>query len=165
MPPDHARKYIAALTGLRGIAAFLVFLFHYGALHPGIRLDLWLPLIGGALQFPLGYGMMGVDLFFVMSGFLLTLPFARSALTGEPRPPLLRYFKRRFLRVFPAYYAQLFLILSIGAWFVTWRPLPDYAVLAHLAMFLNLGWHQVTPLVGVWWSLPVEMGFYLLLPL
>ena len=43
------QRYIASLTGMRGIAAFLVFLYHYEALHPGIRLDLAVPLIGRIL--------------------------------------------------------------------------------------------------------------------
>jgi peptidoglycan/LPS O-acetylase OafA/YrhL len=150
---------------MRGIAAFLVFLYHYEALHPGIRLDLAVPLIGSILQFPLGFGFAGVDIFFVLSGFLLTLPFARATLGGECRPHLTHYFKRRFLRVFPAYYAQLFIILAIGGWFVTWSPQPPTSFIAHLLMFFNIGRNPVTPLVGVWWTLPVEMGFYLLLPL
>lgn len=159
------RRYIASLTGMRGIAAFLVFLFHYEALHPGIRLDLNVPVVGRILQFPLGFGGVGVDIFFVLSGFLLSLPFARAALKGEPGPPLLLYFKRRFLRVFPAYYVQLTIILAIGAWFVTWTPQTASSLLAHLFMFFNIGWNPVRPMVGVWWTLPVEMGFYLLLPL
>jgi len=159
------RRYIASLTGMRGIAAFLVFLYHYEALHPGIRLDLAVPLIGSILQFPLGFGFAGVDIFFVLSGFLLTLPFARATLAGQPGPRLPRYFKRRFLRVFPAYYAQLFIILAIGAWFVTWTPQTATSFIAQLLMFFNIGWNPVKPMVGVWWTLPVEMGFYLLLPL
>lgn len=159
------RQYVAALTGLRGVAAFGVFLYHYGALHPGIRLDQLLPVIGVVLQFPLGFGFAGVDIFFVLSGFLLTLPFARSALGAGPKPSLPRYFRRRFLRVFPAYYAQLFIILLIGAWFVCWQAQTTPSFIAHLLMFFNIGWHPVNPLVGVWWTLPVEMGFYLLLPL
>jgi peptidoglycan/LPS O-acetylase OafA/YrhL len=159
------RRYIASLTGMRGVAAFLVFLYHYEALHPGIRLDLAVPLIGSILQFPLGFGFAGVDIFFVLSGFLLTLPFARAALGGEQRPHLTHYFKRRFLRVFPAYYAQLFIILAIGGWFVAWSPQPPTTFIAHLLMFFNIGRNPVTPMVGVWWTLPVEMGFYLLLPL
>ena len=159
------RDYIVSLTGLRGIAALLVFLYHYSALHPGIRLDLSVPIIGSILQFPLGLGGVGVDVFFVLSGFLLTLPFASSALHEGPRPDLGRYFKRRFLRVFPAYYVQFFIILAVGAWFVTWRPQTTTTFIAHLFMFFNIGWNPVTPMVGVWWTLPVEMGFYLLLPL
>jgi peptidoglycan/LPS O-acetylase OafA/YrhL len=163
--PQGDRQYIAALTGLRGVAAFLVFLYHYEVLHPGIRLDLAVPLIGKALQFPLGFGFVGVDFFFVLSGFLLSLPFARAALERQPLPPLKPYFRRRFLRVFPAYYAQLFIILAVGSWFTVWQPLGISEFLAHLVMFFNIGWEPVRPLVGIWWTLPVEMGFYLLLPL
>lgn len=162
---SNDRQYIASLTGLRGVAAMLVFIYHFSALNPGIRLDLSVPVIGSILQFPLGLGGSGVDVFFVLSGFLLTLPFARAALDASARPGLARYFRRRFLRVFPAYYAQLFLILFIGAWFVTWRPQTVSTFFAHLLMFFNIGWNPVKPVVGVWWTLPVEMGFYLLLPL
>ena len=80
------RRYIASLTGLRGIAAILVVLYHYEALHPGIRLDLAVPLIGSILQFPLGFGFAGVDIFFVLSGFLLTLPL-RGPLSAANRVP------------------------------------------------------------------------------
>ena len=163
--PSPSRRYIAALTGLRGVAALFVFLYHYEALHPGIRLDLLIPWLGVVLQFPLGLGLVGVDMFFVLSGFLLALPFARAALDLGPKPALPRYFKRRLLRVFPAYYAQLFIILLLGAWFVNWRPQTATSLLAHLLMFFNIGWDPVRPMVGVWWTLPVEMGFYLLLPL
>ena len=159
------RQYIASLTGLRGVAAMLVFIYHYSALNPGIRLDLTVPVIGSILQFPFGLGGSGVDVFFVLSGFLLTLPFARSALGAADKPSLSRYFKRRFLRVFPAYYAQLFLVLLVGAWFVTWRPQTAGTFIAHLAMFFNIGPNPVPPVVGVWWTLPVEMGFYLILPI
>jgi peptidoglycan/LPS O-acetylase OafA/YrhL len=162
-PP--ARRYIASLTGMRGLAAFLVFLFHYGQIHPEIRLDLAVPVIGYILQFPLGFGFAGVDIFFVLSGFLLTLPFARAAIQNERGPSLPRYFKRRFLRVFPAYYAQLFLILLVGGWFWQWSPQTIYTFIGHLLMFFHISWEPVEPMVGVWWTLPVEMGFYLLLPL
>lgn len=160
----RVRHYIAALTGLRGVAAFLVFLYHYEMLHPGIRLDLAVPWIGKGLQFPLGFGFVGVDIFFVLSGFLLSLPFAAAAIRGQPLPPLQPYFTRRFLRVFPAYYAQLFIILAVGGWFVIWEPLGVLNFIAHLLMFFNIGWEPVRPMVGVWWTLPVEMGFYLILP-
>ncbi|NNE04888.1 MAG: acyltransferase [Xanthomonadales bacterium] len=159
------RRYIASLTGLRGIAAFSVFLFHYAALHPGIRLDLSIPVLGYFLQLPLGLGFAGVDLFFVLSGFLLSLPFARASLGDTARPAVRRYMSRRLLRVFPAYYAQWAIIMLAGAWFVTWKPLDGYALAAHFFMFFNIGPEPVKPIVGLWWTLPVELSFYLLLPL
>jgi peptidoglycan/LPS O-acetylase OafA/YrhL len=165
-PAMHSpeRRYVASLTGLRGLAAFAVFLYHFGALNPGIRLDLRFPLIGEVLQFPLSFGFAGVDVFFVLSGFLLTLPFARAALAGAAQPPLRRYVERRLLRVFPAYYAQLAIILALGSWFLAWKPQTVWSLTAHLFMFFNIGWRPVQPMVGIWWTLPVELGFYLLLP-
>lgn len=159
------RRYIASLTGLRGVAAFSVFLFHYAALHPGIRLDLSVPVLGYFLQLPLGLGFAGVDLFFVLSGFLLSLPFARASLSGVPQPSVRKYLSRRLLRVFPAYYAQWAIIMLAGAWFVTWKPLDGYSLAAHFFMFFNIGPGPVKPVVGLWWTLPVELSFYLLLPL
>jgi peptidoglycan/LPS O-acetylase OafA/YrhL len=161
----QSRDYVASLTGLRGIAALFVFFYHYGALNPGIRLDLTVPVIGKILQFPLGLGFAGVDLFFVLSGFLLTLPFAHTALNNSPRILLGPYYKRRLLRVFPAYYAQLSIILLAGAWFVTWKQIDGLSLLAHLTMFFNIGANPIRPIVGIWWTLPVELSFYLLLPL
>jgi peptidoglycan/LPS O-acetylase OafA/YrhL len=163
-PTDERRRYVAALTGLRGVAAVMVFLFHYAWFHPGIRLDLAVPLIGPVLHTPFGFGFAGVDIFFVLSGFLLTLPFAGHALGTGPRPDLPRYFRRRLLRVFPAYYVQLFIMLLVGAWFVSWKPQTTPSLIAHLVMFFNIGWQPVSPMVGVWWTLPVELGFYLVLP-
>ena len=164
-PTSQSRHYVASLTGLRGIAALFVFVFHYGFFNPGIRLDLSVPVIGNILQFPLGFGFAGVDLFFVLSGFLLSLPFARATLTRSVHPPLAQYYKRRLLRVFPAYYAQLAIILIFGAWFVTWQPLNGVTLIAHMLMFFNIGWDPVRPVVGLWWTLPVELSFYLILPL
>ncbi len=166
---SEGQTYIAALTGLRGIAAFFVFLFHFSALHPDVRPDLSMPYFGYFLNLPLGLGFAGVDLFFVLSGFLLTLPFARDALNRVPRRPLGGYLKRRLLRVFPAYYAQWAIIMLAGAWFVSWKPLDSAGVLAHLFMFFNIGFFDigpdpVRPIVGLWWTLPVELSFYLLLP-
>lgn len=163
-PPGHARDYVAALTGLRGVAAIFVFLYHYDTFNPGIRLDLKIPVIGPVLQFPLGLGWAGVDLFFVLSGFLLTLPFAYARLNGRPLPALGRYYQRRLLRVFPAYWAQLAILLVGGAWFLVYRPLEGIDLLAHLGMVFNVGPEPVRPMLGVWWTLPVELSFYLILP-
>lgn len=159
------RDYVAALTGLRGVAAGFVFCYHYAYFNPGIRLDLAVPVLGRALHTPFGLGFVGVDLFFVLSGFLLTLPFATANLEQRQAPALGHYLQRRVLRVFPAYWAQLAILLLGGAWFVSWRPLSGWDWPAHLLMAFNVGPDPVRPMVGVWWTLPVEFSFYLALPL
>jgi peptidoglycan/LPS O-acetylase OafA/YrhL len=55
--------------------------------------------------------------------------------------------------------------LLAGAWFVSWRSLDGISLLAHLTMFFNIGWDPIRPLIPVWWTLPVELSFYLILPL
>lgn len=153
--------YFPALTGLRGIAAAWVVLLH-----------LWM-LAGAPRVAPFGFdltplfacGFLGVDLFFVLSGFLLGLPFLAWAQGRRAFPNLLSFWKRRALRVLPAYYVQLAILvvagrLASGAW-----PLDLRQLLAYLGMeFVFVD--GVAPLLnGVWWSLPVEWNFYLVLPL
>ena len=95
--------YTPALDGLRGIAIILVLLHHYTILRPASELDRWIanvPLIGWS----------GVDLFFVLSGFLITGILIDARGSG-------RYFSsfyaRRTLRIFPLYYLVVFLSLIV----------------------------------------------------
>jgi peptidoglycan/LPS O-acetylase OafA/YrhL len=151
-----------ALTGLRGLAAFAVVCLHTFSLS-GNPSSLpspltWLFSMGGA----------GVDVFFTLSAFLLTLPFVASEFESEPTPNLRVYAKRRLLRILPAYYVQIAILLALGAlgansaW--AWTMPKLSAVIAHLLFYLD-AWPLVFPQIPPWWTLPVEMGFYLLLPL
>lgn len=160
---DH-QNYIAALTGLRGLAALFVFWRHFMRLYEGPEAEFFNILPGVSIESIFYFGFVGVDIFFVLSGFLLALPFARYALDMGPRVALGRYFVRRVLRVFPAYYLQLIIILLVGDWFLTWREMTDRSLIAHLFMFFNIGSQPIRPMVGVWWTLPVEFAFYLVLP-
>lgn len=156
-----ARDYFPGLTGLRGIAAGWVMLFHF-----------WL-LIGAPRLAPFSFdltalfsgGFIGVDLFFVLSGFLLGLPFLAWANRTRPFPDLITFWKRRCLRVLPAYYVQL-AVLILAGWIVTgiW-PVDLRKLLAYLSMeFVYFA--GIEPMLnGVWWSLPVEWNFYVVLPL
>jgi peptidoglycan/LPS O-acetylase OafA/YrhL len=111
-------------------------------------------------------GWTGVLVFFVLSGFLLGLPYMAWRRGEAPRPDTSAYLVRRIWRVFPPYYVQLLVLAGLAA---LGLPLLGQLVsawewLAHLGMWFHLGPDPVRPLNGVWWTLPVEFGFYLLLP-
>jgi peptidoglycan/LPS O-acetylase OafA/YrhL len=142
LPPDadgFRLGYRPALDGLRGVAALLVMSFHFQI--PG-----W------------SGGFLGVDVFFVLSGFLIT-----SLLLEEWQRSgtvcLRRFFLRRALRLFPA----LVLVLLVTAPFVSYRwPLVALGYVANWALafkFVTFG-----PISHVW-SLSVEEQFYLIWPI
>src|SRR6188474_1303151 len=95
--------FVPALDGLRGIAIILVLLHHLTIYRPESGVDAW---IAGV---PL-FGWSGVDLFFVLSGFLIT-----GILLDARNSP--RYFSsfygRRALRIFPLYYAVLTIVMIL----------------------------------------------------
>ena len=155
---------LPVLTGLRAVAALWVLLYHAWVESGPRAIELGYGAWTVAVHPVLALGWAGVDIFFVLSSFLLTLPFALAAQRGAPRPSLRRYFLRRVLRILPAYYAQLAIVVAI-AWLAS-GALPGLrTILAHLALALNIGPEPVAPLVGVWWTLPIEFAFYLVLPL
>jgi peptidoglycan/LPS O-acetylase OafA/YrhL len=105
------------------------------------------------------FGWIGVDLFFVLSGYLiggqLLAPLAR-----DQRINLGRFFSRRALRIIPAY----FLVLAIYIFLPSWREYPEmYPWWKFLVSVQNIGLHGGTAFSHAW-SLGVEDQFYLALP-
>jgi peptidoglycan/LPS O-acetylase OafA/YrhL len=150
-PVSTTRTWIPALQSLRGLAALAVVLYHVQvyAVFAGAAL---LPLSGARL------GWLGVDLFFVLSAYLLGQPF----IDGRP-PATRRFFVDRFLRVAPAYYAAfavavgLYLLFAPDAWF------PERAAWS-LVFLQNFDFPNFLAVNPAFWSLAVEVQFYLLLP-
>lgn len=164
MAPEPLGAY-PALTGLRGLAAAWVMIFHaWGASEPRL---MPVPLFGTDIDFTWFFasGWVGVDIFFTLSAFLLALPFAYAAATQTAQPRLADYLRRRCLRILPAYYLQLALVLGATFLLEGRLALAPRELGAHLLLWLNIGPEPVTPLVAVTWTLPIEFGFYLLLPL
>src|SRR5207248_7970993 len=93
------RRIFPACDGLRAVAAGSVLLFHV-ATSTGFVARSELGRYFNQLD-------VGVDVFFVLSGFLLYRPFARAHLRGEEIPATRRYLVRRFLRILPAYWLVL----------------------------------------------------------
>lgn len=158
---DHFR----VLTGLRGCAALWVFAYH--AWHLGGMPALEWHVLGVAIDLtpPVALGGAGVTVFFVLSGFLLALPFARWQAGERARPAYGPYLKRRIARVFPAYYVQLALLLLLAPLGTGLAEMPDAGRLWRHALMLFVPPPLGTqPINGVWWTLPIEFSFYLLLP-
>jgi peptidoglycan/LPS O-acetylase OafA/YrhL len=135
------------LDGLRGLAALMVLLFH--ARVPGMSA-----------------GFMGVEVFFVLSGYLITAGFARN-IGSDARQQLLPFLKRRLLRLVPAMLAMLagYVLLAQFLWLGERHDL-DRELLLNLSYMGD----YARPLGGYLhvlthtWSLAVEMKFYLLWP-
>lgn len=165
--PEHPialdfRKRLPALDGLRGIAILAVFLYQYAGGLPDHARSGPLHLLGMFFAF----GWSGVDLFFVLSGFLIT-----GILYDTQNDPhyYRNFYARRVLRIFPPFYllALTYLLLTpvVG---VHWRWI-------HLAYLLYLGYPvaliwptlmKVSPLLFTahLWSLCSEEQFYLIWP-
>lgn len=113
------------------------------------------------------FGWLGVPIFFVLSGFLLALPFVREldVLDGS-KVNIRAYLIRRILRVFPAYYFQL-LVLILLAYVFQFGEYPRGAAswFAHLTMTFFSPPYFIAGINGAWWTLPIELGFYLMLPM
>ena len=159
------RGHLDVLTGLRGWAALWVFIYHVWsyAKHPPIVFK----GLGVSVDFTpfLSIGFAGVTIFFVLSGFLLAIPFAQWQAGQRGRPRLDHYFLRRVMRVFPAYYAQLTILLLLAWWGAEQYRIEDAGrLLRHLCMLFVPQPIGTTPINGVWWTLPIEFSFYMALP-
>jgi peptidoglycan/LPS O-acetylase OafA/YrhL len=151
MPQQEARHgRLAPLDGLRGIAVFLVILFHWK----------YLP-----------FGWSGVWLFFTLSGFFIFRNLLATKEGGRDLP-FGAYFRdfmiRRCLRLFPLYYLLLLVmaatVITLGRWDLLTFTVPGLALFIHnwIKPFSTI---QHSLYYDHFWSLGVEMHFYLLAPL
>ncbi|HEV7808852.1 MAG TPA: acyltransferase [Solirubrobacteraceae bacterium] len=157
-------RRMASIDGLRGIAALSVFVFHgwlYTMPEPGASHR---SSVGDYVAHELRLGLV---LFFVLSGFLLSRPWFAAALDERRPPDLRRYLRARLARIAPAYYVAL--VGSIGLlWGLSGTPglrLPPASELPLFFVFAqNTSPSSVMKLNPPLWSLAVEVGFYALLP-
>lgn len=156
--------YVPALTGLRGIAAVWVLVFHLWQFSGSPALAIH--VAGFVIDFtPLAAcGFLGVDLFFGLSGFLLSMPFHRAALARAPMPKLRTFWARRCRRVLPAYYANLAIILVVLLALGQAASLAPLNLVSHLLLVQNMVPVRET-FNGVYWTMPIEWDFYAILPL
>ncbi|HEY9374432.1 acyltransferase [Streptomyces sp.] len=154
--PKAAPARLYALDALRVVAALSVLLFHFTGVDAATKANWGVnPRELFPWLFPYTkYGSYGVQLFFIISGFVICL----SAWGRTPGA----FVKARFLRLFPAYWFSIVVALLV------WRGLPDgqRAVPTFSDALTNVTMLQVplkaAHLVGAYWTLWVELTFYLL---
>jgi len=157
---------IPSLTGLRGIAAAWVLLFHIGLQARYVD-----PLIGQVLSTVAGGGFLGVDFFFVLSGFVIALNYSGDAAPTSVRS-YLHFLKKRLARIYPVHVMVLLLLVAGVALLNLMsirvaRPWSRDAAGLLESAFLVQGW--AFPIKAIWnipsWSVSVEWLAYLLFPL
>jgi peptidoglycan/LPS O-acetylase OafA/YrhL len=156
--------HFAGLDGVRGLAILMVMAIHFLGMRPARSLG------QGLVVKAASFGMLGVDLFFVLSGFLITGLLLESK--GEPRP-FRNFYARRILRIFPLYYGVLvvcFLLLPL----VAKLPPSFEATRTHQGWFWTFTSNFFIASTSTWaslrylshfWSLAIEEHYYLLWPL
>jgi peptidoglycan/LPS O-acetylase OafA/YrhL len=145
---------IPGLDGLRAIAFLLVFALHTDYLQ---------------------IGWIGVQFFFVLSGFLITGILLDMKKSLPPREYFFKFYGRRFLRIFPLYYFYLLLMSAVALWLISISYRANY-----MQLFLDQVWYAVyyvydfffatiffehSLFLDHFWSLSVEEQFYIFWPL
>lgn len=145
--------YRPQLDALRALAVGVVLLQHFWLNHNVPTMPPKGPVYW-CLSLP--WGIMGVQLFFVLSGFLITQILLSCRETADRFTTIRQFYLRRFLRIFPIYYLTIAvaLWLNIDGVRTVWLWLVTY----------TSNWHRGMGCFGHFWSLAVEEQFYLIWP-
>jgi peptidoglycan/LPS O-acetylase OafA/YrhL len=161
LPPATPRRYVAGLSLLRGLAALSVALYHYtGAVLPKLRVP--------EIQNLFKNGWLGVEVFFVISGFVI--PYSLLGKGYSPKK-ILPYMAKRIVRINPPAYLAMLLVLA--QWYLI-----DYAISHRVAYTKDLSIAQLVHnvlltvpfseqkwIIGIFWTLAIEFQFYIFIGL
>ncbi len=158
---DGSRSRIVSMEGMRGLAVLLVFFVHFDVLF-----NPYVQGIPSLLAISRGLGTIGhsgVDLFFVLSGYLIYGALLRKKVSYS------RFIGRRIERIYPTFVGVFCLYLLLSPLFPSENKIhgPVFAAGIYLAenFFLLPGIFSIKPLITVAWSLSYEFFFYLTIPL
>jgi peptidoglycan/LPS O-acetylase OafA/YrhL len=161
-PEEKTQHRFLWIDGLRGLAAISVTSFHF--YHAGPLYESLSKIFPSTIDFILKHGWLGVEVFFVISGFVIAYSLREAQITFAL---LCNFTLRRFLRLSPPYWMTIFLVILINFasnLILTDRttPLPSIDVIVAHAFYLQniLGMDDIVP---VFWTLCLEIQFYLVL--
>lgn len=144
--PDRSQRF-RELDGLRGIAALAVVVYHYT--HAYDSLDVTAP----PAAFSTPWGRFGVQLFFLISGYVILMSARRAARPSD-------FVISRVSRLYPVYWMGLVVTTLIATFWALW-PTPSVTTfLGNLTMVQR--WFLVDNIDPVYWTLAVEMQFYVM---
>lgn len=170
-----------SIDALRGLAALIIVFYHarpmfyiglselwkqYGL---SVNLNAWL----GYATFPLSWGALAVELFFILSGYCIHRRGAKNlAVNPDTRIDLKKFFLRRLWRIYPVYFVALCITAIVDAYVRAYYPnlIPirqDNSAFSFVMSLLSLQ-GIAAPIFGsntVFWTLALELHFYLLYPL
>jgi peptidoglycan/LPS O-acetylase OafA/YrhL len=164
LPEISNVKRLRSIDALRGAAALGVVLYHMVGQHPQIDASGWTGRLAAPLLHTFSFGYTGVFLFFVISGFCIHLQWAKAQSAGRtPDISFVKFWKRRWRRLYPPYLIALFLFLTVSALTsrVAFTRFYFYDLGMHLAMLHNFDPHTSYSINGVFWTLAIEEQLYL----
>ena len=147
---------IRAFTGLRGCAAILVMLYHFTLNMPAGTVPLRQFLLNGYLW---------VDLFFVLSGFVMAYSQSAMFRRGSSLQQYKRFLLSRIARIYPLYFVVLIESACLLAWRAPHLKLHDLGRTLILNVFMVQAWGLAPSMEGAAWSISTEWGAYLLFPI
>ena len=156
MPDTGLKKRdIRSLTGIRGVAALWVAIYHFGLQHTW-----FIPYQHAGFLALIAHGYLAVDLFFVLSGFVMAVSYGHFFETFSPSKFMI-FLIRRFARIYPLFAFVLLVALVSNQT----RYTSHYSLLVILSnMFLVQSWGICLSIVSQSWSVSTELMAYLLFP-
>ena len=161
---EHERGGTEVVDGLRGFAILWVLCYHtwlFSWYTPALR------AFGADVPIDVlpRVGYLGVDLFFLISGFCLFVPHARSAVAGARTDVPLRAFAwRRAVKIVPSYALALVVTVPFALEYLSGSQSIWFALLNHAAFVHNFYDDAFGKANSVFWSLAIEVQFYLVFP-
>jgi len=155
------RNHLDGIDTLRGLAVSMVVIYHFFVL---------LNLNNIVTPFTHTFGLLGVSIFFIISGYLIYSSIDNNIKKRGKKEGLKNYFLHRLFRILPAYYFNLFVVLLISSFIIEAQYLYSHQFmnqfLSHLSLTSYFAYKSVgLGINGAYWTLNIEMLWYIIAPI